>query len=143
MERALTDEASWHGQIALATRIQTELGASHTPAVPSRLTGAILARSRRAHLAEVWGNLWRNGLARFRAAWQPALALTSVAALATFLYLAGGLDATRTAPTPVPEVEQALAEVKWTLGYISKTGRKTGESVQSAIAPLFQGSPHE
>ncbi|MDZ4700502.1 MAG: hypothetical protein SH809_12415 [Rhodothermales bacterium] len=147
MERVLANDPTWHVRLTLATRIQAELRASFTPAVPAGLTRVILSRARRAHRAQVWGDWWRTGLqtflARFRAAWQPALALTSIAALATFLYLAGGFNASRTAPATVPDVEQALAEVKWTLGYISKTGRKTGESVQSAIGPLLQGSPHE
>jgi anti-sigma factor RsiW len=147
MERTLAEDASWRVQLDLATRIHGELRATPTPAVPAGLTRAILSRTRRAQRIQVWSDLWHNGpatlLARLRAAWQPALALTSVAALATFLYLAGGLDATRTAPQAAPDVEKALAEVKWTLGYISKTGRKTGESVQSAIGPLLQGSPYE
>ncbi len=36
------------------------------------------------------------------------------------------------------EVEQALEEAKWALGYVSKTGRLTGTSMQDALAPLMK-----
>ena len=41
------------------------------------------------------------------------------------------------------DVDQALNEVKWTLGYVSKTGRLTGASVEDALAPLLKDLPKE
>ncbi|MEZ4699872.1 MAG: zf-HC2 domain-containing protein [Rhodothermales bacterium] len=143
MERALDARAMWSARLDLAERIKTTLHATDTPPAPPQLTRTILARTRRLW----WRERLRHGLNLFvlplRAAWQPALALASVAMLATFLYFADGLGLRPPSTVPEPSVEQALAEVKWTLGYISKTGKKTGESVQNAMGPMLRETPHE
>ncbi len=133
-ERALAASDAWRAQHDLAARIQSTLRTT-TPAEASpRLTRAILQRARRERWRE-WRRDARTAIAlRLRAAWQPAVALAGIALLATVVLLYPNGPAQP--PAQEASVEQALADVKWTLGYVSKAGRKAGDSVQDAIAPL-------
>lgn len=141
MERMMAESPGWETHLLLAGQIRDTLRATETPLAPPRMARTILRRTRwMAFLERMYALVGSLG-AQLRAAWQPALALTSVALLATFLYLS--TNPKPVAAPPQADVEMALAEVKWTLGYISKTGRKAGESVQDALAPRRPESTNE
>lgn len=141
MERVLAESPSWEASLLLASQIRDTLRSTETPPAPPRMARTILRRTRWLDFRErLYGTMGGLGV-HLRTAWQPALALSSVALLATFLYFS--TNHTPVATPPPAEVEMALAEVKWTLGYISKTGRKAGESVQDALAPRRSETTNE
>jgi len=111
------------------------------PECPPRVTRAVLREARRRARAE-WRRHIRDGLARaWRHTARPALAMAVLVALVVLAALV-----TRP-PRPAPggvAVEQALAEVKWTLAYLSEVGRETGASVHRDVldAHVF-GPMHE
>ncbi|MFQ5572063.1 MAG: hypothetical protein ACE5G0_20495, partial [Rhodothermales bacterium] len=62
------------------------------------------------------------------ALWQPALAMTFLLLLVVSSSLIGKPPRHHTA-----EVQQALAEVQWTLAFLSEMGRQTGQAVRDDV----------
>lgn len=148
-ERQLHTDATWDTELRLARQIRSGLRALPAPMCPPHVTNAVLAEVQRRREASR-SERWIAWLERLRAEfWQPALAMSLLLVVVTLAAVLG-----RPAqPAPDPEVAQALAEVRWTLAYLSEVGRQTGESVrdqvidehvvqpvQRALGPLFQES---
>ena len=146
-ERQLRADAAWQAELRLARQVRRSLRGLPQPSCPPQVTQAVLAEAqhrRRAAQAARW-DTW---LERFRQQfWQPALAMGVLVLLVMTATLLGRPPA----PQHDPEVAQALADVQWTLAYLSEVGRQTGEAVreevleehvvtpvQRAIGPLFQ-----
>lgn len=148
-ERALADDDRWLDALAEAQHVRRGLKAHVPSPCPEALTQRILraaahtprrpaprkARAGRDRTAS------RRGPSR-RATALGAAVLTCVLAASAVLWPA------RRAPEPPPldlamlhaepDVQQALAEAKWTLAYLSDLGREAGTSVRrSAIVPLM------
>ncbi|MFK7847449.1 MAG: anti-sigma factor [Rhodothermales bacterium] len=154
-ERLLQQDNDWQQEVSWAVTIRDELRAVPTPEPSPDLRKAILNEVRK----DAWSN-FRSRLfsgfggeflrdTLFRGAflqWRPVLAtLTLLVVASTFVFVINRPGT----PTPDPEmisqaeVEQALAEAKWALGYVSKTGRLTGTSMQDALGPLLKEQTKE
>lgn len=144
VERLLDDNVPGRQSLSWAITIRDELRALPTPACSPDLQKNIMKEVRR----EAWSGYrtrFRSGFALFLQGpfakqWRPAIAtlmLLVVATVVVFVINRPNL------PEPSQEisqaeVDQALAEAKWALGYVSKTGRLTGTSMQDALAPLMK-----
>lgn len=129
-ERRLHVESDWNNEVVLARHVRDGLRTLPSPACPPQVTQAVIAETRRrdraarrqqvlAWIDRVWGQTW-----------QPALAMSVLLLLVISAVLLGR------PPQPTPqtaEVEQAMAEVKWALAYVSDVGRQTGETVRSEV----------
>lgn len=147
--------AGWEGELAQAARIRDGLRTLPRPACPPEVTQQVLAHVR-AQRRQSWQ-------ARLQDWWTTAPALVLRPALAAALLIgvvcaAAWLgrpqaSAPTTATTAAPEVQQALADVRWTLALLSDVGRTTGATVredvlephvvapmQQALAPLWPAS---
>ena len=143
IEKWLQRDDRWHEELTLAMHIRDELRGLKTPSCPTHVSNEIISHARRDLVGHY---LYRSRrlLESWFLHWKPILATITVLVIASVLM-------SRTVMQPdVPtenisqvEVDQALDEVKWTLGYVSKTGRLTGDSVQDALAPLLKELPKE
>jgi anti-sigma factor RsiW len=142
-ERLLQQQDDWQRELALAVNLRDELRAFDTPALSPDVTRAILQETRReawrAILDRIRSNLWGPTIVP----WKPALATLAVLLVAVVMIWVGRPGPVDPASFSDTEVEQALAEVKWTLGYVSKTGKMTGDSVEDILAPLLKNLPNE
>lgn len=143
-EQLLEDDASGQQSLTWAISIRDELRALPTPACSPDLQKNIMKEVRK----EAWssfGSRFFSGFViflqgPFARQWRPALAtfmLLVVASVVVFVLNRPDI------PEPSQdisqaEVDQALAEAKWALGYVSKTGRLAGTSMQDALAPLMK-----
>lgn len=131
-EQGLAVDADWDAELFLARQIRDGLRALPDPVCPPHVTEAVLAQVRREARTS-WIEQFHAWMQQqFTALWQPALAMTVVLLLVVSASLIG-----RPAP-PAPtyadaEVEQALAEVKMALGYLSEVSRQTGKVVRDDV----------
>ncbi len=152
-EQHLRERPAWEDALARARRLRTELRALPAPACPPHVTRAVLARTRsrpdrapRSRRAHRRGRPWRSALA--------AAALFAAVALAPLV-----------SPPPAPsehpaytraEIQQAAAEVRWTLAYVAHVTQEAGQTVrrdvleahvvepmQDAFAPFISPSPSD
>ena len=116
----------WQREVALAIRVRDTLRSSPQPACPPHVVRSVVWQARWARFMEYLGDFRLPAL-------RPAL-VAAVLIVAAF----AALWINRTPPADVSqaEIEQALSDVKWTLGYVSKTGRLTGASLHDALTPL-------
>ncbi len=139
-ERGLRRD-DWAAELRRAASIRDGLRALPLPECPPHVTRAVLREARRRARAE-WLHRAREALARaWRLTARPALAMAVLVALVVVAALV--TRPPRDAPART-EVEHALAEVKWTLAYLSEVGRQTGASVHRDVldAHVF-GPMHE
>ncbi len=139
-ERALHDDL-WRAELHLAGKIRDGLRTLPLPECPPHVTQAVLREARRRARTE---GLHRMGEALARA-WRltakPALAM---AVLVTLIVAAALLTHPPRSTPARAEVEHALAEVKWTLAYLSEVGRQTGASVHRDVLDAHVFAPmHE
>ena len=144
VETMLAEHPQWQEELTLAITIRDELRNLPRPACPPQLSAEVLGAVRRDAIQSRVDriNSFLRGI--WTLPWQPVL-VTMTVVLAVVVFLVS-----RPAPIPTPgenitqaEVDQALDEIKWTLGYVSKTSRMTGESVQDALAPFLKDLPQE
>jgi hypothetical protein len=122
-------ETDWRAEVHLAHQIRAGLRALPPPVCPPHVARAVLAAARRrraqawkARLYERLEPLWRD--------WgRPALAMTALVLLVVSAALLGRPPR----PADDPEVARALAEVQWTLAYLSEVGRETGRTVRHDV----------
>ena len=130
-EQGLAD-AHWDAELFVARQIRDGLCTLPEPVCPPHVAEAVLAQVRREVRAS-WLERFHTWMQQqFMVLWQPALAMTVVVMLVVSAALVG-----RPA-TPEPayadaEVEQALAEIKLALGYVSEASRQTGKVVRDDV----------
>ncbi len=144
IEHLLESDDRWHEELQLALAIRDELRALSPPPCPEPLRQAIVGRARHEFLQHLVQRFEDFLLGGWLSHWKPVLATLLVLIAATFL-LTRHFPTDTMPPEPLSqaEVDQALSEVKWTLGYVSKTGRLTGDSIQDALAPILKETPDE
>lgn len=139
-ERGLALDADWDAELFLARQIRDGLQTLPEPVCPPQVAEAVMAQVRREaqRNRHAWIDrlqVWLNQ--QVAALWQPALAMTVLLLLVISAALVG-----RPAPPPTnyaglqieqAEVEQALAEVKRALGYVSEASRQTGRIVRDDV----------
>lgn len=123
-EAALADDPAWQHEVALARRIQVGLRALPAPPCPPRVLAALPHADRPPRPAPLPRRRWPT--------LRPALAGLALVGMVALSALPGRRPAP---PPPVAEaeVEQALADVKWTLAYLSSVSRRTGEAVRRDV----------
>jgi len=129
-EHGLAGE-DWAEAVDLARQIQAGLQAQPQLFCPPHVTQTVLREVRRRARASWIQRLQARAEARWRAMWQPALAMAVLVTLVVSAALVG-----RTPPAPgyeQAEVAVALEDVKWTLAYLSEVGRQTGRSVRRDV----------
>ncbi len=130
-EQGLAD-ARWDAELFMARQIREGLRALPEPVCPPRVTEAVLAQTRRAARAS-WLERFHTWMQQqFVVLWQPALAMTAVLMIVVSAVLIGRPD-TQEPPYQPAEVEQALAEIKLALGYVSEASRQTGKVVRDDV----------
>ncbi len=131
-EQSLAADADWNAELFLARQIHDGLRALPEPVCPPHVAETVLAYARR-EARYAWLERFHAWMQQqFTALWQPALAMTVVVLLVVSASLIGRPEPP--APTYADaEVEQALAEVKLALGYISEVGRQTGKVVRDDV----------
>ena len=145
--------AEWDEELAQAARIRDGLRTLPRPTCPPEVMQHVLAHVR-AHRRASWQarlqDWWRTAPSLvLRPALAAALLIGVVCAVAWLGRPEASTPATVAAAAP-PEVQQALADVRWTLALLSDVGRTTGATVredvlephvvvpmQQALAPLW------
>ena len=130
-EQGLAD-AHWDAELFLARQIRDGLRALPEPVCPPDVTAAVLAQVRREARASWLERFHAWMQQQFMVLWQPALAMTVV----LMLVVSAALIGRPTPPAPAyaeAEVEQALAEIKLALGYVSEASRQTGKVVRDDV----------
>lgn len=127
-----------HEEVQLAYRIRKGLKTIPAPACPPHIAEAVLlyahgeARQQSPWWADadVWRHWWDHAL-------KPALAMVMLA----LLVVSAALVHRPSQETAISssEVQQALAEARWALGLVSRTGVQTGSSVRdNVVQPIRQ-----
>lgn len=129
-ERGLEDASVWEADKFLARKIRQGLATLHDPYCPDKVTEAVLAETRRRTRASRLDRLHNWFERRWQAYWQPALAMT-VLLLVVMSAVLLGQPPRHTIQSA--EVEAAMAEVQWTLAYLSEVGRHTGQTVRQEV----------
>ena len=144
-EQLLDEATDIRQELTYAINIRDELRAIPTPDIPLHLEKAILKEIRK----DAWqdfrtrfgsgfaGELWHRMLHPLR----PVLATFLVLVAATvFLFVMLRPNGAETVDETISqaEVDQALLEAKWALGYVSQTGRLASNSMQDALGPLLK-----
>lgn len=142
-EDALEKNEAWQQELAFAINLRDELRAITTPNVSPELTRTIISRTRKAAWRAFIDRLKLIFLAPNLGPWKPALATLSLVLVAVALILSNQSKPAAPDAFTDTEIEQALAEVKWTLGYVSQTGKMTGDSVQELLGPILKDLPKE
>ncbi len=128
-EQRLQEEDEWSNELALARQIQDGLHTLPFPSCPPAVTQAVLAevqhRRRMSFMTRV--RAWLD--AQFHSFWQPALAMSVLVLVVGSAVLFGRPPQQSNSA----EVEQALAEVRWTLALLTEMGRETGTAVRSDV----------
>lgn len=143
-ERGLAAEAEWEAEVFLADRIRQGLRALPDPECPPHVAAAVLAQVRQEQRASWMAQLKAWLQQQVTALWQPALAMTMVLLLVVSAALIGRSETEENFAGNVPpssEVQQALAEVQWTLGYLSGVSRQTGRVVRDEVITDHVVSP--
>lgn len=126
--RVLAGDADGQDDLFLARRIRDTLRAWPEPSCPPHVTEAVLAQTRRAARDDRRDRVQAALRARWTMLWQPALAMAVLLLVVWTATLVG-----RPPEPSRAEVEQALAEVQWTLAYLSEVGRQTGRAVRQDV----------
>lgn len=133
-EAHLLQNEVWEEEMLLAEQIRQGLRALPEPWCPPAVTAAVLATVRQ-QVRQAWWTRLTDGFRQQTALlWRPALAM---AALALLVVMASRIG-TPSLPAPSPtaqraEVQRALAEVRWTLAFVSEVGREAGASVRDDV----------
>lgn len=131
-EHGLAAGSDWEAELFLAGQIRDGLRALPRPACPPRVTEAVLAQVRR-EVHATWKDQFRNRLQQqLGALWQPALAMTVLLLLVVSAALIGR-PAQPQDTFAEAQVQQALVEVQWALGYLSEVSRETGKVVRDEV----------
>lgn len=136
-ERHLAGDQAWEAELFLAGKIRNGLQALPQPVCPPHVMHAVLAevaqleqRSWR-HRLKGWADRW------WAAFWQPSLAMALLLAVVVTATLVGRSPAPASMPAQADleaaAVQEALAEAKWTLAYLSEVGRETGKAVRHDV----------
>ena len=129
LERRLAADEALRAELRLARRVRDGLRTLPRPSCPPAVTQAVweqthrLAWQERRQRVGAWFSRWGRDV------WRPVLAM----AVLLLLVLSAALVGRPTHTPPPAEVEMALDEVKWTLGYLSKVGREAGVSVRNEV----------
>ena len=140
-EQLLRQDENWERELAWAVNIRDALRSKPDSACPPEVLATVMRQARR--------DLWHARLNRIKSlltafggvSWRPAMAVVILMVAGAVIF--SGRVKNDAEAVSQAEVEQALAEVKWTLGYVSKTGRITGSSVNDALTPLRKTPPAE
>ena len=143
IEKWLEKDDRWHEELTLALHIRDGLRNLKTPACPPQVSDAVINHARR-DLLQNYIHRGRRLLQGWLLHWKPIIATVTILVIASVAFFRIETDSeVSSEEISQVEVTQALDEVKWTLGYVSKTGRLTGDSVQDALAPLLKELPKE
>ena len=138
IDDALQTHEHLQEELTLAINIRDELRSLRSPSCPTPVTSNVLNTVRKDAWTTFTSKLKHQLLGAWITHWKPVLVTLTILFVTTFILLK---NPSTTSPSPdqitQAEIDQALGEVKWTLGYVSKTGRLTGSSVQDALAPLL------
>ena len=144
VEYWLEDDNRWHEELTLAMHIRDELRSLRAPVCPPHVTQQVIKTARRDAWLSFTGRLNQFFFSGWVPYWKPILATMTLLVIASMLlFRTPKLDGPPSDEISQVEVEQALDEVKWALGYVSKTGRLTGASVEDALAPILKDLPKE
>lgn len=118
-----------------AMAVRSALLAIGTPAAPPSVARAVFRAVRRRRMARFKSRV-REGLdAIFGPAWRPALSLASAAVVFLTLFALFRPPQQPEAQTEytAEEVQAAVEELRWALGYVGKVGKKTGLLIRDEI----------
>ncbi len=128
-ERLLAEDDRCAKEVALAERIRNEFHLIPEMLCPPYVVQAVLDQTHKADRQEGFA-AWSTRIAEWlHAVWQPSLAMGLLLAIV----VSGALIGRPAQPAASDEVAYALAEVKWTLAYLSDVGKQTGESVRRDV----------
>ena len=130
-EQGLAD-TPWDAELFMARQIRDGLRALPEPMCPPHVAEAVLAQVRREARASWLERFHAWMQQQFMVLWQPALAMTVVVMLVVSAALIGRPASPEPSYQPA-EVEQALAEIKLALGYVSEASRQTGKVVRDDV----------
>jgi anti-sigma factor RsiW len=135
-ERHLYDvEDEWEMDLMLARQIRDGLHTLPEPVCPPHVTDAVLGYARQ-HAGPSWLAQFHMWMAtQWTMLWQPALAMAVLLILVVSASLVGKPEqpGPPIAAVNEAEVQRALAEVEWTLAYLSDLGRQTGQTVRHDV----------
>ena len=131
LARMLAADPVVQSELELAREVKTLLPQLAAPPCPPEVAQAVFQTTRRWARAERGQRLRSRVTGFFGSIWQPTLGLGLVALVAVTTFL-------RPAAVEPPlsqdaEVQQALAEVQWTLAYLSRVGQQTGDAVRHTV----------
>ena len=143
IEKWLQQDDRWHEELTLAMHIRDELRSLKAPFCPPHVSREVIKHARKDLVGE-YIQRGRRFLESWFLHWKPIMATVALLVITSVVIFRLELkqDVSHETISQV-EVNQALDEVKWTLGYVSKTGRLTGDSVEDALAPLLKELPKE
>lgn len=144
VEEWLQKDDRWHEELALAVHIRDELRSLRYPACPPHVAQHVVQHARRDAWHSFAGRLNSFFFGTWVPYWKPILAtLTLLVIASVLLFRELPRESMTSEEITQVDVEEALDDIKWTLGYVSKTGRLTGDSVEDALAPIFKDLPKE
>ena len=144
VEHWLEGDNRWHEELTLAMHIRDELRSLGSPVCPPHVAQNVIRTARRDAWRSFAGRLNQFFFSGWVTYWKPILATMTLLIIASMLlFKTPATDPLSAEDITQVEVEQALDDVKWTLGYVSKTGRLTGDRVEDALAPLLRDLPKE
>lgn len=117
--------------LAVARRVSRGLHDLPQPACPPEVARSVLSEARRDQRRAAWVHVRETLLSSWNPLWRPAIAVAALVVL-VFSSTRIGTPPTERAPTQA-EVENAVAQAKWTLAFLSEVGRETGQSVQREV----------
>lgn len=133
-EAHLLQNEVWEEEMLLAEQVRQGLRALPEPWCPPAVPAAVLATVRQQARQAWW--VWLTDGFRQQTAllWRPALAMASLALLVVMASRIGPAPTDASSTTAErAEVQRALAEVQWTLAFVSEVGRETGASVRDDV----------
>ena len=145
VEQWLEGDNRWHEELTLAMHIRDELRSFRSPVCPPHVAHTVIKNARRDTWLSLTNRMNQFFTGGWISYWKPILATMTLLVIASMLLFRVPLHHDTQASEEITqlEIDQALDEVKWTLGYVSKTGRLTGASVEDALAPLLKDLPKE
>lgn len=134
MKHLLDTNAVYQDRVLAAKRLQQILGALPSLECPPHIARQV---SRWALLNMLQEGIMRGYRAVMVPVWKPALATVVLVCSIWFVSQITPVEPVAIADqSQAEEVDQALNEIKFALGYVSQVGREAGASVQLAIDPL-------
>ena len=137
MDMLLQQNPEYHKRVEAAKTLLLVLGDINIPECPPDITRQVSLWVLLDAFQQSLARLYQSVLVP---AWKPAMA---VAVMVCAIWFAIQLNPTTGVDTgslsqaqSEEEVDQALNEIKFALGYVSRAGREAGASVQLAIDPL-------